>query len=64
MEYNINDSQVEDLKKEATKVTGCKTCNRKLSNTQIFLIALSAYILITSIFGTVVLIKNLFDLFS
>lgn len=64
MEYNINEDEVQDVKTEATKVTGCKTCKQRLSNTQLFLIFVSVYILLSSIFGTVVMLKYLVDLFS
>jgi|LakMenEpi03Aug12_release.lakeMendotaPanAssembly.Ray.scaffolds.fasta_scaffold707133_2 hypothetical protein len=64
MEYNINEDEVQDVKTEATKVTGCKTCKKRLSNTQLFLIFVSVYILLSSIFGTVVMLKYLVDLFN
>jgi hypothetical protein len=49
-------------KKESTKVTGCKQCQKGLTNTQKGLVVLSTYILGTSIFGTIELIKYLADL--
>ena len=50
-------------KKESTKVTGCKTCKKGLSDTQKWVLALSIYMFMTSIYGTIVLIKNVIDLF-
>lgn len=49
--------------KEATKVTGCRKCNKGFTKTQIGIVIFSAYILLTSIYGTVMLFKSLFDLF-
>jgi len=39
---------------------GCKKCNKGLSNTNWFMIALSIYLLITSVYGTIQLFKNFF----
>jgi hypothetical protein len=49
--------------KKATEVTGCNTCKKGLSETQKWVLALSMYMFITSIYGTIVLIKNIVDLF-
>jgi hypothetical protein len=49
--------------KKATEVTGCNTCKKGLSETQKWVVALSMYMFITSIYGTIVLIKNIVDLF-
>jgi hypothetical protein len=51
-------------KKEATQVTGCKQCKKGLSTTQKGLVILSMYILGTSIYGTIELIKNLVIFFE
>lgn len=51
-------------KKEATQVTGCKQCKKGLSATQKGLVVLSAYILGSSIFGTIELINYLIDIFK
>jgi len=45
--------------KKATEVKGCKQCQKGLSTTQKGLVVLSMYILGTSIFGTIELIKYL-----
>jgi len=50
--------------KKATQVTGCKQCQKGLSTTQKGLVALSIYILGTSVFGTIELIKYLIELFK
>jgi len=50
--------------KKATQVNGCKQCKRGLNTTQKFLIIVSAYILITSIYGTIKLISELYHYFQ
>jgi hypothetical protein len=50
-------------KEKATEVK-CQACKRGLSNTQIGLLVVSAYILISSIYGTIELIKNLIGFFN
>ena len=50
--------------KKATQVTGGKQCQKGLSTTQKGLVALSIYILGTSVFGTIELIKYLIELFK
>lgn len=49
--------------KKATQVTGCKQCKKGLSTTQKGLLILGFYILATSLYGTVKLIKLLYGLF-
>jgi hypothetical protein len=49
-------------KEKATEVKGCKQCQKGLSTTQKGLVVLSMYILGTSIFGTIELIKYLAEL--
>jgi hypothetical protein len=63
MEFQINDSEIKDLKKEPTQVNGCKSCKDPLSNTQKWLLVLSFYILFSSIYGTYKLIENLVNFF-
>jgi hypothetical protein len=41
----------------------CKTCKKGLSKTHIGLVSLSFFILGTSIYGTIILIKNLLSIF-
>ena len=41
----------------------CKTCKKGLSTTHIGLVSLSFFILGTSIYGTIILIKNLLSIF-
>jgi len=50
-------------KENATQVTGCKTCGKGLSTTQKSLVVLSLYIIGSSIYGTIQLIKLLYGLF-
>ena len=41
----------------------CKKCNKNLSKSQWWLIGISFYMLFTSIYGTVILIKSILNLF-
>jgi hypothetical protein len=50
-------------KEKATKVTGCKQCEKGLSKSQMGLVGLSIYILGSSIYGTIQLIKLIYGLF-
>ena len=50
-------------KEKSTKVTGCKTCKDPLSKTQRGILFLSLYMFATSIYGTIILVKHLIDLF-
>lgn len=48
--------------KKATQVTGCKTCKQGLSGTQKSFIFLGIFMLFTSIYGTIELIRDLITL--
>lgn len=50
-------------KKESTTVTGCQTCKKGLNKTQISLMVLGFYILGTSVYGTINLVKSILSLF-
>ena len=50
-------------KKKATQVNGCTTCKKGLNKTQISLVVLGVYILMTSIYGSIELFKSLYNLF-
>jgi hypothetical protein len=50
--------------KKATKVTGCNTCKKGLSNTQKSTLFIGMYIIATSIYGTVSLINHLIGVFK
>ena len=52
------------MKKEKATEVKCQACKTGLSNTQIGLLVVSAYILISSIYGTIELIKNLIGFFN
>lgn len=52
------------MKKEKATEVKCQACKKGMSNTQIGLIIFSAYILISSIYGTIELIKNLIGMFN
>lgn len=49
--------------KKATKVTGCRRCNKGFTNKQIGIIIFSGYILLSSIYGTIMLFKTLLEIF-
>lgn len=49
--------------KRATQVTGCKQCNKGFSNTQKGLVVLGTYIFLSSIYGTIEIIKFIMSLF-
>lgn len=53
----------ENSKKEATQVSSCKTCKKGLNNSQWFMFSIGVYILGTSAYGTVELIKLISKLF-
>lgn len=50
-------------KKKATQVTGCKACKKGLSKTQLSLVIFGFFILGTSVYGTINLIKLIMGLF-
>lgn len=44
---------------------GCKTCkNNKLSTSQVWMVVLSTFILITSVYGTIQLVRDIFNYFK
>jgi hypothetical protein len=49
--------------KKATKVTGCRKCNKGFTKTQIGIVIFSGYVLMSSVYGTIMLIKMLFGMF-
>jgi hypothetical protein len=53
----------EQFKMEPTQVTGCKKCKNGMNKSQWFIFTLGTYILGTSIYGTVQLIKLISKLF-
>ena len=57
-EYNVDSIETEN------KTEGCSTCKKGLNNTAKWAIALSVYMLITSVYGTVQLFKYLMSLFQ
>lgn len=54
-EYNVDPIE--------TKEEKCETCNKGLNISQKWLIAFSIYMLVSSIYGTIELIKSLISLF-
>lgn len=57
-EYNVDAIETEN------KTEGCNTCKKGLNNNAIWTIALSIYMLITSIYGTIQLFKSLISFFQ
>lgn len=45
------------------KKENCKTCNKGISNNQKFMIGVSVFILMTSIYGTIEIVKKVVGLF-
>jgi len=57
-----NIEQNSENSENTENTVGCRTCkNSGINSTQKWIVALSIYIFLTSIFGTYVLIKSLFD---
>ena len=52
------------MEREKATVVKCQACKRGMNNTQIGLLVVSAYILVSSIYGTIELIKNLIGFFN
>lgn len=49
--------------KKATQVNGCKQCKKGLNLTQKVLIGLSVYVFLSSVYGTIEIIKFLYNFF-
>jgi hypothetical protein len=50
-------------KKKSTQVTGCTTCKKGLNKTQTSILILGIYMLFSSIYGTVEIVKSIYNLF-
>lgn len=61
--FNYIKNMNEQFKMEPTQVTGCKKCKNGMNKSQWFIFTLGTYILGTSIYGTVQLIKLISKLF-
>jgi hypothetical protein len=44
-------------------VKNCKQCEKGMSSTQKWLIVVSIYVMISAIYGTIEIVKNLYSLF-
>jgi hypothetical protein len=67
MENVVNNAieKSEEIVTNLNKEPGCKTCkNNKLSNSQVWMVVLSAFILITSVYGTIQLVKDIASFFK
>ena len=67
MENVVNNAieKSEEIVTNLNKETGCKTCkNNNLSSSQVWMVVLSAFILITSVYGTIQLVKDIASFFK
>lgn len=67
MEQNINETSqnANEIISKATQSTGCKTCKSPgLSTNQSWMLTLSILILITSLYGTIEIIKDIISYFK
>jgi hypothetical protein len=53
----------EETKEKSTQVTGCRQCKQELSKTQKVMVGGGVFVLGTSVYGTIQLIKLLISLF-
>jgi hypothetical protein len=61
---NINFNRMEELNINSTEKEGCTKCkNKGLSKTHWMMLTFSFYVLATSIYGSIVLIKKILVLF-
>jgi hypothetical protein len=67
MEKTLNNAiqKSDELISKLENQPGCKTCkNNKLTTSQIWMVILSVFILITSIYGTIQLVKDIASFFK
>ena len=67
MENALNNAiqKSDEIMSKLEKEPGCKTCkNNKLSTSQLWMVALSVFILITSVYGTIQLVKDIASFFK
>ncbi len=67
MEKTLNNAiqKSDELISKLENQPGCKTCkNNKLTSSQIWMVILSVFILITSIYGTIQLVKDIASFFK
>lgn len=67
MENALNNAiqKSDEIISKLEKEPGCKTCkNNKLSTSQLWMVGLSIFILITSVYGTIQLVKDIFSFFK
>jgi hypothetical protein len=53
----------EETKTEATTVTNCKTCKKGMNKNQWGLLILGLYMIGTTIYGTIAIIKDIISIF-
>ena len=63
--FIINKKEImeEDMKTEATQVTGCRKCNQTTGKTQRFVFIVGGLMFALSIYGAVSLYKDIMSLF-
>ena len=67
MENVVNNAidKSEEIVTNLKKEPGCKTCkNNNLSTSQVWMVVLSVFILITSVYGTIQLVKDITNFFK
>lgn len=67
MENTINKAikESDEIVKKMEDKSKCKTCqNNKLTTSQLWMIVLSVFILVTSIYGTIQLVKDIASFFK
>ena len=67
MEKTLNNAiqKSDELMSKLENQPGCKTCkNNKLSTSQVWMVVLSVFILITSVYGTIQLVRDITGFFK
>lgn len=49
---------------QPTKEKGCKTCKKKSTSSPKWIVLIAVYLLISSVYGTIELIRNIFSMFQ
>jgi len=67
MENTLNNAiqKSDEIMSKLEKEPGCKTCkNNKLSASQVWMVVLSTFILVTSVYGTIQFVKDITNFFK
>jgi hypothetical protein len=63
MEIEIKETEIKNIKENATEVKSCKSCSGKFTKSQKWILAFSVYLFGTSVYGTYELVQLLISLF-